>query len=104
MISKMKRAVLTVAATGLLSGVAVLSATSAYASPSNCSGVYEGNTYQAYCGKGTGLFRANARCYKIGTSNYVVRYGAWQKPGYGVRSVASCTSAEEVASGAIDWG
>jgi hypothetical protein len=61
--------------------------------------VYELNTWQVYCGQGTGQFRAKARCYKIGSSSYTVRYGVWRYANGGLRSVASCYSSEEVASG-----
>ncbi|MEU4392792.1 hypothetical protein [Kribbella sp. NPDC023855] len=83
----------------LLVGGAAVAAPAAQATPYNCSGVYELNTWQVYCGGGSGQFRAKARCYKIGSSSYVTRYGVWRYANGGLRSVVSCYSSEEVASG-----
>ena len=86
---------------GLLAGAVTIPASAAQATPSNCSGRYDLNTYSAFCGKGTGSFRAKARCYKIGGSSYVTRYGAWKKAG-STLSTAVCLNSEEVASGSWD--
>lgn len=82
----------------LAAGAVVVSAAAAHASPSNCSGIYSTYTYEVFCGKGTGEFRAVVRCYRIGSSSYTTRYGVWRRPNT-VRSVASCTTSEEPASG-----
>lgn len=83
----------------LLGGATVLPSAPAHALPSNCTARYDLNTYGVYCGQGTGQFRAKARCYRIGTDNYVTRYGAWKRANGGQRSNAVCYSSEEVASG-----
>ncbi|GII75857.1 hypothetical protein Sru01_08390 [Sphaerisporangium rufum] len=93
------KAVKTAVIGGLLAAGAVLvPATAAHATPSNCSGRYEGNSYWANCTSGTGYYRATVRCYRIGSEKYTPRYGLWKKVHQGI-SVATCLSSEEAASG-----
>lgn len=78
----------------------VVPATSAQATPSNCSDRYDFHSYTVYCGQGSGEFRAVVRCYKQnGSGDYTTRYGAWRTAGGGKNSVASCATTEDPASG-----
>ncbi|MEV4242067.1 hypothetical protein AB0J63_01525 [Streptosporangium canum] len=83
---------------GLMAGAVIVPATTAHATPSNCSDKYVLHEYWANCTSGTGYYRAKVRCYKIGSSQYTTRYGVWRKVGEGI-SIASCQSSEEPASG-----
>ena len=75
--------------------------TSAQATPTNCSGRYDLNSYSAFCGSGSGEYRARVRCYR-NSGAYTTRYGAWRYTG-GALSTASCRSTEEAASGGWDF-
>ncbi|MEV4554148.1 hypothetical protein ACI2LC_27940 [Nonomuraea wenchangensis] len=82
----------------LAAGVTVLPATAAHAA-NNCDGTYTTYTYEVFCYTSDwDEFRAKVRCYRIGSSSYTTRYGAWTRVGT-VRSVAKCTTSEEPASG-----
>ncbi|MGW0506663.1 hypothetical protein [Micromonospora sp. NPDC003241] len=97
----LKAGLRTGALAALLAPALVLVPGAAQAAPSGCSGAYNleyQNTYAVYCSKGTGEYRARARCYRIGSENYTTRYGTWKRPG-GTVSTVFCQSNEEVASG-----
>ncbi|GAA0824441.1 hypothetical protein GCM10009525_15880 [Streptosporangium amethystogenes subsp. fukuiense] len=96
---KLGKALQMVAVSGVLAAGALTgSATAAHATPSNCQGIYTSHTYEVFCYQGTGEFRAVVRCYKLGTEKYTTRYGEWKRAGT-ARSVATCTSTEDPASG-----
>ncbi|MEV0597276.1 hypothetical protein [Nonomuraea cavernae] len=97
--SKVKRALQLAAIGGIMAGTMVLPTTAAHALPSNCSDIPYGNGWMANCNKGTGTFRAWARCYKIGRDTYTTRYGAWRTPVSDLVSIATCQSSEEVGGG-----
>ncbi|MGW0482645.1 hypothetical protein [Nonomuraea sp. NPDC003214] len=95
-----KRALQMAAVGGVLAaGVTVLPATAAHATV-NCSSTYTTFTYEVFCYRADGWseFRAVVRCYRIGSSYYTTRYGAWTRVNT-VRSVAKCLTSEEPASG-----
>ncbi|WP_371778255.1 hypothetical protein [Streptosporangium subroseum] len=98
---KLGQAFRMVAIGGLMAGAVLLPATAAQAAPSGCTSRYDLNTFSVYCGKGTGDFRAKVRCYRIGSSTYVLRYGPWKVAG-STTSTAYCAANEEAASGTPD--
>ncbi|MGQ4420871.1 hypothetical protein ACN6LA_001321 [Streptomyces sp. SAS_269] len=85
------------AVSGALVMGAVLVGTPAYASPYNYSSSYTGNSFNVLCNTGSGSYQAVVRCYKIGSTSYTLRYGAWVKI-HNI-STATCLSSEEAASG-----
>ncbi|MEU7004010.1 hypothetical protein [Nonomuraea sp. NPDC046570] len=98
--SKVKRVLQAAAVGAVMAGAMVLPTTAAHAAPSNCSSAPYGNGWWAFCGKGDGQYQVWARCYKLGTSNYTIRWGPWRSPG-GQPSIVACQSTEEVGGGGV---
>ncbi|MEU8362592.1 hypothetical protein AB0C27_41900 [Nonomuraea sp. NPDC048882] len=93
------RETLKIAGVGALMAAALIApASAAHAAPSGCSDLYRDNAYWYNCTKGSGSFRAVVRCYRIGHSTYVTRYGVWERVGEGP-SRAQCLSSEETSDG-----
>ncbi|MEW1841094.1 hypothetical protein AB0392_24370 [Nonomuraea angiospora] len=87
---------------GLMAGAMIVPATAAHAASWKCSSAPYGNGWWAKCSEGPSgyNYQAWARCYKIGTSNYTIRWGPWRainrEP-----SIVSCQSTEEVGGGGV---
>jgi hypothetical protein len=93
-----RRALVASGTTALAIGSALVPASAAQAVPRQCSGAYELHQYRVYCSGGTGEFRAAVKCYRIGSSSYVWRYGPWRRTG-STDSAAVCRSSEEPTGG-----
>ncbi len=94
------RALAVAGTTALAVGSLLLPATAAQAVPTGCSDRYEAaNEYWAFCSRGSGQFRAKAKCYRAGSdTRFVWRFGRWKDAG-STHSVATCRPTEELASG-----
>ena len=91
-------AMATAGTAALAVGSVLVPASAAHAVPRQCSGAYELHQYRVYCSGGTGEFRAAVKCYRIGSSSYVWRYGPWKRTG-STSSAAVCTTGEEPTGG-----
>ncbi|WP_433224751.1 hypothetical protein [Microtetraspora malaysiensis] len=86
---------------GLMAGAVIVPTTAAHAAAWNCSDAPHGsNGWWAKCSQGPSgsTYQVWARCYKIGTSNYTLRWGPLQ-PINRDPSIVSCLNSEEVGGG-----
>ncbi|GAA3799838.1 hypothetical protein GCM10022226_19180 [Sphaerisporangium flaviroseum] len=83
----------------VLAASVLLPAGPAQATPYSCYDRYTAHSYSVTCVNGTGEYRAKVKCYKIGGTSYVTRYGKWLQTHIVAWSNAVCTSNEDPTSG-----